>query len=598
MSDNSLKELYELFDQLVDLPRPERNQKLQQLRVDQHPLYEQLTGLLDDAASDKSSDAIINLFGNEQTLQKWLNPGKQDECTTSVAGELRELISRFRWDRQSRQFMVGCYRIGKCLSFNSYSATYFAQDQALDRNVVLTLAYPRYTAKPQDRVTFLSSTKIICEVFHPNVAAILGVLDEPDSGGEAGLLGVIRQWIPGEDLAAWLAARPTMPPTIIAQIAQRITEGLSAIHAVDALHGDLKPANIVMRQGSLFPIITDFGTVFSSPQRSLAQSKWRGGTPGYIAPELLLQKEFDSRIDLYSLGKILQDLLEHSSPLEHDTEEYQQLQSLSAQLIAAEPDNRPRDCVEVIERLMAISKLQVLDAATRQLDLGSHTDQTKTVWSRRLLLSATASILPFITARQWHQWNLTTSEPALPFVPGTDADFQSQLRVRGDSLGSNLWRRSDLRFLNLRTLEIAPNLELYSSFIAPPPKARDYEFFVETVRLPDHKVTTCYYLHQVFFDALPGKASCEVYVRNESLPKQWHLLSRRSNYFGGPIFRGSEGTVEPQLLIPGTELQFRIRISTEQVWEGTGRPPVAIKVDRVEDGYAVLGALNLWTLGT
>jgi serine/threonine protein kinase len=99
---------------------------------------------------------------------------------------------------------------------------------------------------------------------------------------------------------------------------RRVVRGLLAAmeyaHAVGVVHRDLKPSNILLaKDGS--PIISDFGLgrqIESSSER-LTLSGMGMGTPGYVAPEQWVSaKHADRRADIYSIGRILQDV--HADP--------------------------------------------------------------------------------------------------------------------------------------------------------------------------------------------------------------------------------------------------------------------------------------------
>ena len=74
------------------------------------------------------------------------------------------------------------------------------------------------------------------------------------------------------------------------------------------MHRDLKLDNIILENNKEIEIcILDFGfATFFKNYRSLFTSC---GTPGYIAPEILDEKEYDCKCDVYSLGIIFYIIL-------------------------------------------------------------------------------------------------------------------------------------------------------------------------------------------------------------------------------------------------------------------------------------------------
>lgn len=78
---------------------------------------------------------------------------------------------------------------------------------------------------------------------------------------------------------------------------EKIASALSALHQIGVLHLDLKPGNILMIAGE--PKIIDFGVL--APQ---TPGTFRG-TPGYIAPEVILGRKPTVQSDIYSFGALL-----------------------------------------------------------------------------------------------------------------------------------------------------------------------------------------------------------------------------------------------------------------------------------------------------
>ncbi len=81
-------------------------------------------------------------------------------------------------------------------------------------------------------------------------------------------------------------------------------DGLKILHRMGILHGDLKPANIMLRRSGRAKII-DFGSAVISRD----PPKQRVFTPAYAAPEVLTAKQWTPQSDLASLGYVVIELL-------------------------------------------------------------------------------------------------------------------------------------------------------------------------------------------------------------------------------------------------------------------------------------------------
>jgi serine/threonine-protein kinase len=98
--------------------------------------------------------------------------------------------------------------------------------------------------------------------------------------------------------------QPRLKAGIAVQIVRECLEALAAIHREGIIHGDIKPANIMLKRTGHSKII-DIGTAFDvsdPPQR-------RTCTPAYAAPEVLSGSENTARSDLASLGYVTIELL-------------------------------------------------------------------------------------------------------------------------------------------------------------------------------------------------------------------------------------------------------------------------------------------------
>ena len=94
---------------------------------------------------------------------------------------------------------------------------------------------------------------------------------------------------------------------------QKIFRGLNYMHSKSLIHRDIKLENILLETkiNICQAKITDFG--FSTKYHNYNLFK-NCGTPGYIAPEILLDKDYNCKVDIFSAGIILFTLLTGASP--------------------------------------------------------------------------------------------------------------------------------------------------------------------------------------------------------------------------------------------------------------------------------------------
>lgn len=191
-----------------------------------------------------------------------------------------------------------------------------------------------------------------------------------------------------EDMAARRSANRESTWRRVAHIASQICASLDCAHRVGVVHRDLKPANVMLapRDGDpLFTKVLDFGIATITAVTGTSGAVGQGlvaGTPEYMSPEQLHGgKEIDHRSDLYSLGVLMYEMLTGKPPFQggpyevlhkHVKEAVPPLrdmypaldapdwfEALVLQLLEKDPNKRPADAREVIERLSAHVELPV-----------------------------------------------------------------------------------------------------------------------------------------------------------------------------------------------------------------------------------------------
>jgi tetratricopeptide (TPR) repeat protein len=196
------------------------------------------------------------------------------------------------------------YRIIKLLGSGGMGAVYQAWDEDLGLVVALKLVRPEIAADPhaasEIERRFKRELVLARQVTHKNVIRI------HDLGEIEGIKYITMQFVHGQNLAAALKARGQLPPAEALRIVRQIASGLIAAHDVGVVHRDLKPANIMLGEEDHVYIV-DFGIARSADGGATAGVAM--GTLEYMTPEQARGLPCDQRVDIYSFGLILLDLL-------------------------------------------------------------------------------------------------------------------------------------------------------------------------------------------------------------------------------------------------------------------------------------------------
>ncbi|BDG02613.1 bifunctional serine/threonine-protein kinase/universal stress protein [Anaeromyxobacter oryzae] len=132
---------------------------------------------------------------------------------------------------------------------------------------------------------------------------------------------LVIEEISGPSLKEWVPRAP-LPPAEVARLGIALATALHAIHQQDAIHLDLKPANVLFRPTGE-AVLIDFGLAHHASYPDLLAEEYRRpiGSAPYISPEQVVGERGDPRSDLFSLGVILYELATGRLPFGSPTSE-------------------------------------------------------------------------------------------------------------------------------------------------------------------------------------------------------------------------------------------------------------------------------------
>src|SRR4051794_12701108 len=165
---------------------------------------------------------------------------------------------------------------------------------------------------------------------------------------------LVMDWVEGTDMGALLleTGDPGLPVSSVLAWLNQAAAGLDHLHAQGVVHGDVKPANLVLTpEGRV--VLVDFGISRHRDDRGQLSI----GSPGYAAPESSAG-ELSSASDVYGLAATAVALLTGAPPTGGRPEwegvpNAAAIQRAIRRGLATNPTRRPRSAAELVERLQA-----------------------------------------------------------------------------------------------------------------------------------------------------------------------------------------------------------------------------------------------------
>jgi DNA-binding response OmpR family regulator len=195
--------------------------------------------------------------------------------------------------------VFGRFEVNRIMGQGTYGVVYDAYDHQQNRAVALKVLSALHGHEPNNRLRFLRESYALSAVSHPNVVRVV------DFGVSEGRLYYAMDRVDGVDLKHKIYEGGAASERQVLQLMTGLASALQALADADLIHRDLKPANVILGGGEFArPVLVDFGLAKRSFDRGVTDPLTLMGTPGYIAPEVIMGEEADSRSDLFALGLV------------------------------------------------------------------------------------------------------------------------------------------------------------------------------------------------------------------------------------------------------------------------------------------------------
>jgi serine/threonine protein kinase len=200
------------------------------------------------------------------------------------------------------------FQIKETLGVGGFGRVRLAEHRTERYCVALKILKKAELVKKKQVDHVISELRVLRVFDHPFVVNLRGLTQD------SVYLVFALEYVPGGELFSYLRRAGKFESSTAAVYAAQVVCVFEYMHSQDIVYRDLKPENLLLdSQGYLK--LTDFGFAkFLSSGRTFTLC----GTPGYLAPEVLLTRGHGKPVDWWALGVLINEMISGSEPFTAD----------------------------------------------------------------------------------------------------------------------------------------------------------------------------------------------------------------------------------------------------------------------------------------
>lgn len=219
---------------------------------------------------------------------------------------------------------TGRYELQELLGQGGMAEVWKAFDTQTRQYVAIKFLHANLRADPDFSARFQREAQTIASLRHPNIVQYHDFFISQPPGTGNTTASVVMDYVDGGTLSDYIRNTSRqgkfLPIADTLRLCMSIGAALDYAHQHGVVHGQLKPANILLDRRNTArnlmgePIVADFGMARLLATTAGHTSGWWLGTPLYTSPEQIMGTPGDARCDVYALGIILYEICAGTPP--------------------------------------------------------------------------------------------------------------------------------------------------------------------------------------------------------------------------------------------------------------------------------------------
>lgn len=253
------------------------------------------------------NDANLAKQQQPETKKTEGNANTEPNLTENSKSEKPKEVTILDHDAATRELQIMRFReeyiIGKQIGQGAYATVRLSIHKPTNRKVAIKVYEKQKIMDPMRRKSVRREIKLMQKMDHPNIIKIYDTFETNNH------VHIVMEYMGGMSLHGFLKMQPNrrLSEERAYKLFRQVVAGIYYCHSRCIAHRDIKLENLLMDDNGNLKII-DFG--FSTCIPNDKKVKMFCGTPSYMAPEIVLKKEYcGPPVDIWACGVLLYALL-------------------------------------------------------------------------------------------------------------------------------------------------------------------------------------------------------------------------------------------------------------------------------------------------